>query len=477
MITNRKTLFGLLLISALVSVILATVSSADLIGLRRTPAVVLKVSATRTATRTATPSGPTNTPSNTNTPAPTSTPSDTPAITPTITDTPGATFTPYPSAPLCATPHDNTTFHTLWNSAPGCHYDHEHGTSPFTAQVDDAFPDFDLIALLGGNQVGHTNPSSDMENTHKHGGNKWQVAIPNPSACEAFEDSAYCVDAIAIQYHAFGDYAIEFEARVHSALALLKMCDIAAPTDCGYLYTVQHVDYGQRTIPYQGTVMAYPDTPSPAYLSNLAPYFTADCVGAVQQCRSSLAFVISHNANAASIWTSKSAFRIAPSGSNLLAVLLRVRDNYQLFDWTDQTYPFTFLWLCSSDSGATYNPSACKYNNTTTTVHEVTGVIPAAWDGLAGFDTDTRAGRITGESYTTRFGELATSCIEPGVDCHPLKLVEAFVGQYGSELTAEKASFAIPAHMPERDIYFCAGLPCTEGDAGAVPSGWVGPEN
>lgn len=449
------------------------------------PLVAFKATATRTVTRTPTV---TYTPTLTATPTLTITPSETPTEgeTPTPTDTLAETqtpaLTPYPAAPACTVilpeqNHNTNTFHTLWNGFLGCHYDHEHGQYPFVESVVNTFPDFDLSYLLCDVEIGHCNPSSEMENTHKHGGFKWQVSVPNPSECVAFEGSAYCVDAAVIQYHAFGDYSIEFEARVHSALALIKECDITNPFECGYIYTAQHVDYGQRVIPYQGTVMTYPDTPNPAYLSPLAPYFTLDCVGAVTQCRSSIAFVVSHKANVASIWTSKSAFRIAPSGSNLLAILFRVRDAYQLFDWTDQTYPFTFKWVCTADDGLTYNPTGCKYNNSTTTVHEVTGVIPGSWDGLVGFDTDSRLGRVTGDGYTTRFGELNLLCTAPGLDCHPLRLVGAFVGKYGSELTPEKASFSIPAHLPERDIYFCGVVVCSETDAGAVPSGWIGAEN
>jgi hypothetical protein len=35
----------------------------------------------------------------------------------------------------------------------------------------------------------------------------------------------------------------------------------------------------------------------------------------------------------------------------------------------------------------------------------------------------------------------------------------------------------IVSYLPERDIYFCAGVPCSETTAGAVPSGWIGTEN
>ena len=182
--------------------------------------------------------------------------------TPPVALTPGATgIAPYPDAPLCpdtGEAHDRSLFHTLWDDKRGCHYDHEHGQNPFTPEVAEAFPGFDLKALLGGVGVGHTNPSSPMENTHKHEGFKWQVLLGHPNGCEGHEGSPIGVDASVIQYHAFGNYAIEFESRVHSAVALLRQCRTDNPTDYGYIYLVQHVDYGQRVSGYQGDRPAIP---------------------------------------------------------------------------------------------------------------------------------------------------------------------------------------------------------------------------
>ena len=107
-----------------------------------------------------------------------------------------------------------------------------------------------------------------------------------------------------------------------------------------------------------------------------------------------------------------------------------------MLDDSDQTYPFTFAWLCSADGGASYSPGpGCSYNNTTTRVHEVMGEIPVEWDNLAGFDTDPRVGRITADGYVTRFGDLNLSCTAPGTDCHPIKLVQAFTGRYLSQFS------------------------------------------
>ena len=110
-------------------------------------------------------------------------------------------------------------------------------------------------------------------------------------------------------------------------------------------------------------------------------------------------------------------------------------------------------------------------------VHEINGTIPAAWDNLEGFDTDPRNGRITAEGYVTRFGDLNLSCAATGPDCHPIKMVQAFAGYYGSFLLTTKEAQIDPSGLPERDIYFCIEQVCAETDLDAVSSGWIGQNN
>ena len=387
---------------------------------------------------------------------------------------------PYPDAPLCPT-HDPTKWHGLWDSARGCHYDHEHGTLPFTPDVAAMFPDFDLRALLCGMEVGNCIPSGPTEHTHKHGGFKWNVQLSHPEGCAGFEDASIGVNGSVIEFHGFGNFAMELEATFHSAIALLRQCTTANPNDYGYVFLDQDVSYGEVVSPYQGDLMIYPYYSVPSYDPSFGPYLTVGCIGEKLpgqrgDCRDNLAQAQANNAD--SVWTSKPTGSGARSpNSSLFQILWRSRDTYQMFDWRDQTYPYTFLWLCSAD-GSTYVQAGCRYNNSTTQVHEIQGTIPASWDNLAGFDTDPRPGRITAQGYVTKFGELNTSCTAIGSDCHPIKLVQAFVGKYGSVLvfTPDKGPNIVP-YLPERDIYFCAGVPCSETSPGAVPSGWIGAEN
>lgn len=430
---------------------------------------------------------PTSTPTATRTPTlpPTSTPTNRPN-TPTPTNTavvtpPPSGGTPYPNAPLCpdvGTAHELDVFHTLWDSARGCHYDHEHGENPFTSEVEVTFPGFDLFSLLGDVEIGHTNPSSDMENTMKHGGFKWQVDTNAPHGCEiGFEGGVVAVDAYAIQDHNFGRQDIEFESRVHSGAALLRQCKPGNPSDKGYVFVIQFQEYGQRVTPYQGSIIPYPNTPLPAYDSARGPYFTTSCVGTGFPNCLDFSQIVSSGRNTNSIWTSKpTGSGPRPPTSTLFRLLFRIRDNYQVFDSGDLLYPFTWRFVCGD---IVFNPIGCRHNSSTSTIHEVAGTIPAAWDGLVGWDTDSRSGRVSADGFVTRYGQRNPACTEPSVamDCFPIKLVSAFVGFYSSELSAEKVSNPTPSNTFERDVYFCNGLPCSETDFGAIPSGWIGPNN
>jgi hypothetical protein len=458
----------------------------------RTPTrtATLPPSATSTAappTETATPTveatftiTPTATPPFTSARTQTATPTQTKeaSATPTATETPTpeptlVSVAPFPDAPLCED-HENSIFHTLWNEQEGCHYDHEHGQNPFTDDVASAFPGYDLKSLLGGVGVGHTNPSSGMENTHKHGGFKWSVNLTHLSGCTPFEGARNGVDASAILFHGMGDYGVELEASVHSTAALLRFCG----DEPGYMYTVQHITYGQVVVPYQGPYVApYPHAPQPPYNAGLGPYISVDCVGPVIQCRSSLDFIRSRNLDANSYWTAKSTGSgTRPENSMLFRPFFRLRDAYQVFDWTDQTHPFTYLWVCSSDGGATYDPAGCDYNNSTTQIHEIAGVIPSEWDNLTGWDTNPDVGLVSAEGIVTRYGTRNTACTEAGEDCHPIVLVNVPTGSYGS-LVMNYPSTKLPANteplLPERDVYFCNGVACGERDSGAVSSSWI----
>lgn len=459
------------------------------------------------------PSGPAPTATPKASPSSTTQPSSTPKASPGSSTPPGSTPQPspsyppndpngpYPGAPPCpASAHSTSEFHTLWNRELRCHYDHEHGaedifSGELAQQVAATFPGMNLKQLLGNVEIGHTNPSSSMENTHKHGGFKWQFMPVHPEGCTGFEGATHGVNGSAVQIHGFGDYYMELTGRIHSSAALMRQCNTANPTDYGYIYTVQFQDYGQIVAPYQGDIIPFDFNPDPAYNPGIGPYISTVCVGEKPagsrgECRESFEDVVNRKLDNRSNWISKGpGNRTAQFGLKLFQVHFRLKDAYQLVDWstvTDGAPPFTYLWLCSRDGGDTYDPTACKWNNSTVQVHEIAGRIPAEWDNLQGFDSDSRVGRITATGFTDRFGTLRRNCTAPNVgpngdrtaDCFPIKMISAFVGTYGSVqvFTPGKGPNIVP-FLPEKDIFFCNGRVCNERDAGAVQSGWIGTHN
>lgn len=475
----------------------------DVQAVKQTRTNTSTVASTNTTTRTAT--QPTNTASltatstqtKTNTPVPltvTSAITGTSTITLTVqssatstnTPTQGSIIMPYPNAPLC-TQHSTTTWHGLWDFARGCHYDHEHGQNPFSQDVSLAFqPIGDLQTLLGGVQIGHTNLSSPMENTHKHGGFKWQVALSAPQGClTGFEGGDVAIKAYAIQFHAFGRQDTEHEVRNHSSAGVLKFCKSNNPNDVGYMYFTQLQEYGVRVMPYQGMVLPYPDNFLPIWDGRRGQYFTTECFGndftvtevsrgsIFVDCRSTSSDINNNN----TLWTSKiSGTGLRPQGSTLFTLLFRGRDNYQRLASSDLLYPFTWRFVCG---GLSYTPAGCRFNSSTMTIHEIRGTIPSEWDNLSGWDTDSRIGRVSAEGFVDRFGTILadSECQQAGDNCHPIKLVSVFVGTYSSEISINKVSNPTPLNTPERDIYFCNEIVCSETSPNAVPSGWIGSEN
>ena len=143
-----------------------------------------------------------------------------------------------------------------------------------------------------------------------------------------------------------------------------------------------------------------------------------------------------------------------------------MRDNYQILDDSDQTYPFTFPGCARRIvARAIVQGRMLPYNNTTTRVHEVMGEIPLEWDNLDGFDTDPRDGRITADGYVTRFGGLNQSCTAPGTDCHPIKLIQAFTGRYASRFSlvpGEKGRFFCRRFTRARHLFLQQRCVCRE---------------
>jgi hypothetical protein len=265
-----------------------------------------------------------------------------------------------------------------------------------------------------------------------------------------------------VEFHAKG-HGPEHLTRYHSAFIAVRVCNVDGRS--GILVTGGWQDYGQRVSGYQGLVLGgLVDQPAPGYASGFAPYLSITCYddGGQADC--------ADVSGSLATWTSE-ADQIV-EGHHLTQILFRVRDaTDKIAGSTRLTGPHTFHHICGG-SGA-YNPVGCQANNTTGQVHQVFGNVPEAWDTLDG-EAD---GRVTYAGYTDRYGRIVQGCSEIGLDCVPLLLNNVPVGKFGTFYKGPSSGTFSPAAEPERDIYFCGTVVCSETSPGAMPSGWVSEHN
>ncbi|HET7010990.1 MAG TPA: hypothetical protein VFI11_09465 [Anaerolineales bacterium] len=197
---------------------------------------------------------------------PSATPSDLPTATvtsttePTEAPTPAAAAPashpgePYASAPQCED-HDSRTYHGLWDSARGCHYDHHHGDDPHT--VDDVFGT-DYYDWAGGS-ISYpwqtVNPQTGcLENDCKHTGYVWLVRR-DQRCYSAFTNG--CVVAFRALVHAMAS-SHDTSVRYHSAWLEAKVCREDAPQVCGIFRSGGWQDTGDLLIDRR-RVIDYPN--------------------------------------------------------------------------------------------------------------------------------------------------------------------------------------------------------------------------
>lgn len=417
---------------------------------------------TRTATvRPTNTSTPTFVATNTHTPT-------SPTFTPVPTVTPGGLVDPHLDAPLCTDLHDNSLFHTLWDGARDCHYDHEHGQMDFNAAAE--FFGVDLQQFTG-QEISYPwqtiGPTGCLENDCKHEGYKWTFQTSNEDPCVAGEIGPNGTDGFAVEFHARGN-GHEHLTRVHSSFIAVTVCNPQGQR--GVLVTGGWQDYGQRVSSYQSEdILALSGQPDPAYRGLLSPYLSLDCYDDTGNQADDCGTKFIHSG---ATWVSRPQAREMIDCCHKVAQLLfRSRDPHQ---WVNGSSRFlldaqTFRWVCGVE---TYNPVGCRGNNTTVRIHQVFGDVPEAWDSLDG----AVDGLVTWQGYTDRWGNVVEGCEQAGLDCVPIYLQNVPVGGFSSTFDNEVPASS-PEALPERDIYFCSSLPCTEGDFGAVSSGWIGAEN
>ncbi len=346
---------------------------------------------------------------------------------------------PFPGAPLCPT-HDNKSYHGLWDSIRGCHYDHTHNDDP--AQGNSVFGQ----AGPWGQTISYPWMTPNENEMMGHTGYKYYVNLAPQPACatESFEyfGSMNCVSAFRIQYHDVGGSA-HMTKRFHS---YYLEAQVKKGNTVGLIRTGGWADFGCLHGSYKDFFITLPgiDPTNPAGQSvcqtsvpgaqdiSQDPYRSASTIA------DSLASTRFGSDNMWS-WTSWDRY-----GYNKIGMFFyRVLDSY---GGMDAANPYAENFICPDFS--------CKYNNSEHHMYTVMMIVPSS------LDTDGD-GIVTYTGYTDRRGNIVQGCTSPSLDCVPLQIVNAPVGR---AVWARNLSGLRPAGEPIRDhdIYF-----------NGQPSGWI----
>lgn len=401
----------------------------------------------------------------------------------TPTQTQSGAIAPFANAPECLT-HDATSYHSLWDSVRGCHYDHEHGDDP---KLGDKY--FGTAGMLwGGQTVAYPFTSSPVENVYghpgKHQGFKWVVRTPEfrpLPACGRSEQndvlinrSDFCIIAVRAELHVIAGL-MDIATRFHSGFVEVYACrpPYSVPNDCGtFKMGSSLIDWGQPRSPFyqtyrprpvsnydqptfsidfgDGMVMQYKTDTSDFPERSGQPYINVQ-----QYSPSALAFYrglvpTSNDQFIIEQWSSNDYDcepRLAgePCHNPFFHLLYIVDDAPNLLDLQDIRNVHV---ICEAGK-------PCHYNGTLTGLNEIGVRVLPAWDSMDGVID----GFVTWQGYTDRFGNPRTDnvCITASPDCVPFALIHApvGVGQKSSGVNCLCQSF-------EHDYYF-----------NGLPSGWA----
>jgi hypothetical protein len=297
---------------------------------------------------------------------------------PTVTPSPSPTPTQSPNAsvPLCVN-HDPTAWHSLYNAADNCRYDHEHKQDP--SAVNDIFGP--VGALYGGQEISYpwqTFSTAGTENDLKHGGYGWLVTR-DMGCSSAYSDG--CLTDFRVQYHAIMS-AHGAVTRFHSFWLEARGCREDNPDRCGIIRTGGWADYGELRV--DGQHIPLPVDPTESVPGRRVHHYNKG------------------NKNFGTWY-----------GNNRMAVV--ALQTPRMWGLINPDNPFELHLFCPD--------LECKNNNSQMQAHIIGFRISSK------LDTDGD-GLVTYQGYTDRYGNLITGCTSVGLDCVPLEIIDMPVGSY-----------------------------------------------
>lgn len=342
----------------------------------------------------------------TSTATPTFTPTNTSTLTPTITATSTSSVTvPFVGAPLC-TEHTLTQWHSLWNAALGCHYDHTHNGNPWL--VADIFG---VPGALVGQELSYPwQTTKELEikaNGYKYFVNRnIECEFDFANELEVRSD-VYCVRAFRIQYHDHD--VLDPLVRFHSFFAEVQIClrdnsvcwivKSGGWSDFGFLMA----PYKQRHIPLLGDPLNIDLNEEPYRAYNAVSFGGIDFLTRYRQpFRSCKLCPVNRNAinDSVSFWATDETWANNNGWNKMVSYIYWKYDTSVLIG--DNAQP---VLICPN-----YD---CRFNDSNLTFYIVAASVPKTLD----VDGD---GWVNGyRGYTDRQGNLMFNCTSIGLDCVP----------------------------------------------------------
>lgn len=298
-----------------------------------------------------------------------------------------ALIQPYASAPLCLS-HNIRAYHGLWNYTLGCHYDHEHGDSPYAA--DDVFGSG--YYLLAGGAISYPWQTPN-ENASKHNSYKWFVRKGLDCANNQYITSPGCITDFRAQVHAD---LFNVVSDYHSMALEMRVCLIADPTNCGIVRLGGWQYSGDFTIDNQ-IIVDRPDLP---YLPSETRQIHAASLGDPRN----------------------DSWYLGMANPLSVRVAHRTQDNWGYYP-LPFSYPLTatmsisdYHFFCAVDFVTGAAAPNC-YTNGSKRMPDVVSFQPGQIRAILDPDGDQVANY---QGYTDRYGNIVQGCGAVALDCIPI---------------------------------------------------------
>lgn len=466
--------------------------------------------------------------------APTVAPTQEPTPQPTAPPPPGGVIEPYADAPSCESlgvPHDNVTWHGIWDETYGCHWNHEHHDNPHDGDTLfgteyyawangelsypwQTFAGADSLYTLNNGNADPTTwtwpaPPSDpnkFENGAKHNVYFWRVDLGEEGCTSGdYALAENCLESFRLQGHGSGNHigaVTTFHSMYIQGLAqtMGNACDNSQgaylpdgslnPNAC-FGSVGGWIDFGRLRMKGMDqndpASRLYLPGDNPAYESlpiEVRPYRSHPCTGS--NCTpGDIDPTVLHS------WNSSGNYLVPDFGIGpriYYGYGFHIDDGWGPVDTNAADLKAATgmdVLACGMDF------ADCEFNSSSMGVFRAYIAVPDELDGTA-YDQDGQVnGFVTMRGFATRYGDIVSyteasgnmvgNCTAPGLDCVPFVFSHFPVqeaGYRGNIIQHTPEPGVRDSDMTEYDVYFCSdGGACdpdtADGRSNPVPSGWI----